>query len=44
VGKRLVHYKVPRSFERVDHALRDEAGKVRRSALRQERIERAARP
>ncbi len=37
VAKRLVHYKVPRSFERVDHPLRDEAGKVRRSALRAER-------
>jgi bile acid-coenzyme A ligase len=42
VGKRLVYYKVPRSFERVDHALRDDAGKVRRSALRQERLARGA--
>jgi bile acid-coenzyme A ligase len=35
---RLSGYKVPRSFERVDQPLRDEAGKVRRSALRAERL------
>lgn len=35
---RLVAYKIPRSFERVDEPLRDEAGKVRRSALRAARI------
>jgi bile acid-coenzyme A ligase len=35
---RLVGYKVPRSFERTDAPLRDEAGKVRRSALRAERL------
>lgn len=35
---RLVRYKLPRSFERVDEPLRDDAGKVRRSALRDERI------
>jgi bile acid-coenzyme A ligase len=34
----LVRYKVPRRFEFVDAALRDAAGKVRRSALREERI------
>lgn len=34
----LVGYKIPRTFEFVDHALRDSAGKVRRAALRQERI------
>jgi bile acid-coenzyme A ligase len=34
----LVRYKIPRTFERVDEPLRDDAGKVRRSALREERI------
>lgn len=34
---RLSAYKLPRSFEVVDHPLRDDAGKVRRSALRQAR-------
>jgi len=36
--ERLVRYKVPRSFEFVDEALRDDAGKVRRSALRAGRV------
>lgn len=36
----LVHYKIPRSFEFVDQPLRDDAGKVRRVALREERIAR----
>lgn len=35
--ERLVRYKIPRTFEFVDHAVRDDAGKVRRSALRDER-------
>jgi bile acid-coenzyme A ligase len=35
---RLVRYKVPRTFEFVDQPLRDDAGKVRRSALRSERV------
>jgi bile acid-coenzyme A ligase len=35
---RLVRYKIPRSFEFVDTPLRDEWGKVRRSALRDARI------
>src|SRR5262249_54752205 len=35
---RIVAYKVPRSFEFVSEPLRDDAGKVRRSALRDERI------
>jgi bile acid-coenzyme A ligase len=35
---RLVRYKVPRSFEFTSDALRDEAGKVRRSRLLAERI------
>jgi bile acid-coenzyme A ligase len=35
---RLVRYKIPRSFERVSEPLRDDAGKVRRSALREKRL------
>jgi bile acid-coenzyme A ligase len=35
---RLASYKQPRSIEFVDTALRDDAGKVRRSALRSERL------
>jgi bile acid-coenzyme A ligase len=42
VGQRLVRYKVPRSVELVDGPLRDDAGKVRRSALRADRIVRPA--
>jgi bile acid-coenzyme A ligase len=38
VAERLVHYKVPRTFELVDRPLRDDSGKVRRSALRQARL------
>jgi len=38
VRKHLVHYKVPRTFEFVDHPLRDDSGKVRRSALREARL------
>jgi bile acid-coenzyme A ligase len=34
LADRLVRYKVPRSFRFVDQDLRDDAGKVRRSALR----------
>jgi bile acid-coenzyme A ligase len=41
VAERLVAWKVPRSLERVDRPLRDEAGKVRRFALRQARLERS---
>ena len=36
--ERLARNKLPRSFEFVDYSLRNEAGKVRRSALRAERI------
>ncbi|MEA2167544.1 MAG: bile acid-coenzyme ligase [Solirubrobacteraceae bacterium] len=36
--ERLVRYKLPRTFERSDEPLRDDAGKVRRSALRAARI------
>ncbi len=35
---RLVQYKIPRTFEHVDRPVRDDAGKVRRGALRAERI------
>ena len=38
LADRLVRYKVPRSFEFVDEPLRDDAGKVRRSALREARV------
>jgi bile acid-coenzyme A ligase len=38
VGERLVRYKVPRSLELVREPLRDDAGKVRRSALRAARL------
>ena len=37
-GERLARYKLPRSVEFVDTPLRDEAGKVRRTALRAERL------
>lgn len=33
LADRLVRYKIPRSFEFVDHPVRDDAGKVRRSSL-----------
>jgi len=36
--ERVVHYAIPRSFERVDEPLRDEAGKVRRWELRARRV------
>jgi bile acid-coenzyme A ligase len=36
--ERVAHYAIPRSFERVDHSLRDEAGKVRRFELRANRV------
>jgi bile acid-coenzyme A ligase len=38
LAERLVIYKRPRSFEFVDENVRDDAGKVRRTALRDERI------
>ena len=44
LSERLVRYKVPRSFEFVDMPLRDDAGKVRRSALRDARVGTRARP
>jgi bile acid-coenzyme A ligase len=36
--ERLVHYKIPASIEFVTTLLRDDAGKMRRSALRSERL------
>lgn len=38
-AERLLRYKTPRSYEFTDAPLRDEAGKVRRSQLRAERLE-----
>lgn len=38
VAERLLRYKTPRSYEFTDQPLRDEAGKVRRSRLRAERL------
>ena len=38
LAERLVSYKRPRSFERSREPLRDDAGKVRRSALREARL------
>jgi len=38
VRARLAGYKCPESHEMIDAALRDEAGKVRRAALRDERL------
>ena len=40
-AERLARYKVPRSVEIVDVPLRDDAGKVRRAALRAERLARS---
>jgi bile acid-coenzyme A ligase len=40
-GERLARYKLPRSVEYVDQVLRDDAGKVRRSELRRQRLEAA---
>ena len=37
LAERLVSYKIPRSFERSDGPVRDDAGKVRRSGLVKER-------
>jgi len=36
--ERLVYYKIPKTFEFVDAPIRNDAGKVRRSALREERL------
>lgn len=39
LASRLARYKVPESYELADAPLRDDAGKARRTALRQERID-----
>jgi len=39
LSERLVRYKIPRSMEFTADQLRDDAGKVRRSQLRQERVD-----
>lgn len=44
VAERLVRYKVPRTFRFVDGMLRDDAGKVRRSAVRDHEISLASSP
>jgi bile acid-coenzyme A ligase len=41
LASRLVSYKRPRSIEFVMEPLRDDAGKVRRSQLREERVNRS---
>jgi len=38
LAERLVRYKIPRDFEFTSEPLRDDAGKIRRSALRAERV------
>jgi bile acid-coenzyme A ligase len=38
LAERLVRYKIPRTFEVVTQPLRDDAGKVRRSELRAQRV------
>lgn len=38
LADRLVSYKIPRSFEYIETPLRDDAGKVRRAALREARL------
>jgi len=38
LAERLVRYKIPRTFEFVDEPVRDDAGKVRRKALREARL------
>jgi len=38
LAERLVRYKIPRDFEFTSEPLRDDAGKIRRSALRSQRI------
>jgi bile acid-coenzyme A ligase len=39
LAERLVRYKIPRTFEFTTEPLRDDAGKLRRSALRAERLD-----
>jgi len=42
LAERLVRYKIPRSMEFIDQPMRDDAGKVRRSAMRDSAIDRLA--
>ncbi|WP_264942132.1 AMP-binding protein [Sphingomonas canadensis] len=42
LAEKLVRYKIPRTFEFTEQNLRDDAGKVRRSQLREERISAAS--
>jgi bile acid-coenzyme A ligase len=42
VGGRLARFKLPKSIEFTREPLRDEAGKVRRAALRQARLDQTA--
>jgi bile acid-coenzyme A ligase len=44
LADRLVSYKRPRSFEFVDEPVRDDAGKVRRTALREARLKPQGQP
>ena len=43
LAERLARFKIPRSFEFTRERLRDDAGKVRRPALREARLARTAR-
>jgi len=38
LAERIARYKIPESYEFTEDYLRDDAGKVRRSALRDERV------
>jgi bile acid-coenzyme A ligase len=40
LAERIARYKSPRTYEYVDEPVRDDGGKVRRSALRDERLPR----
>ncbi len=44
LAKRLVRYKIPRSIEFTSEQIRDDAGKVRRQKLREERLARLTMP
>ena len=41
LADRLVRYKIPKTIEFSDEPLRDDAGKLRREALREERLEKS---
>jgi len=41
LADRLVRYKIPKTIEFSDEPLRDDAGKLRRKALREERLEKS---